>query len=115
MALPTHAEFSCLATFTSKSNAATHAHSTFEGSRLRLKHFRTWTLELSGKDWAAREELQNAFKKATAKQWRPRKELTAGIMKNLESKTEIPASEIASIDLETGRGAVKEGVSSRLH
>ncbi|KAJ5814748.1 hypothetical protein N7474_006525 [Penicillium riverlandense] len=75
----------------------------WEGSKLCHNHFLSWTPDLLSKDKVAMDELRNLFEKAAFDQWFPATTIMARVLERMESdsKTNIPASEIVNIDLET--------------
>jgi hypothetical protein len=76
--------------------------SVWEGTKLCHNHFLKWTPDLIGQDETAMNELLSLFEKATSEQWRPKTESMAEIIKSMESKGNILASEVVNIDLEFG-------------
>jgi hypothetical protein len=76
--------------------------SVWEGTKFCHDHFLLWTPDLLGEDKTARTELLSLFEKATSKQWHPKTEFMAKIIKRMESNGNIPASEVVNIDLEFG-------------
>ncbi|KAJ5990079.1 hypothetical protein N7522_010286 [Penicillium canescens] len=76
--------------------------SVWEGTKFCHSHFLMWTPDLIGQDKTAMNELLSLFEKAISEQWRPKTEFMAEIIKRMESKGNIPASEVVNIDLAFG-------------